>query len=449
MKYNLIIEDFGKIKNANIQMTPLTLFVGDNNAGKSYLLSLIWGLYSADDASILFRNIEELKIKEYEEIRYQLECMYRDVQKGLVVENEFRAKDMMNILNSILKNKKDIFVQNIFNYEDISIGKLEIQLEQEEQIVITANGTGDFVKFSIENNLNSIGFGREVPEHFASMILMQSILGWMLSGKMNVRNGEVIYLPAARTGFVLAKDVINKVGRKTAYDVINDGEIELSQRMQPFTKPIIQFLDALEDLSVDSKGKYEEVAEWIERAMAHGNIQYNGVSGKEIRYIPKGQKESLPLRTTSAVVTELAPLIMLLKYKREINAICYEEPEMCLHPQLQQQMGRLLIRLVNKKIAIIATTHSDIIIQHLNNVCKLKEMGTPTEVMDKLDLSEEDVIDIEDVSIYQLVDRGDYSEVEKIIPERGEFKVRTFHNALLNLLNQTSEVQEFEMEQEE
>lgn len=70
MKYNLIIEDFGKIKSARIQMNPLTLFVGDNNAGKSYLLSLIWGLYSADDMSILFRNVEKLEIKEYKKFVY-------------------------------------------------------------------------------------------------------------------------------------------------------------------------------------------------------------------------------------------------------------------------------------------------------------------------------------------------------------------------------------------
>lgn len=43
MKRKLIIEDFGKIKQAEIEISPLTLFVGDNNSGKSYLLSLIFG----------------------------------------------------------------------------------------------------------------------------------------------------------------------------------------------------------------------------------------------------------------------------------------------------------------------------------------------------------------------------------------------------------------------
>ena len=44
---------------------------------------------------------------------------------------------------------------------------------------------------------------------------------------------------------------------------------------------------------------------------------------------------------------------------------------MCLHPQLQYQMARLIIRMVNSGINIVASTHSDIIIQHINNMCQL------------------------------------------------------------------------------
>ncbi len=45
MAYKLIVENFGKINKAEIEICPLTLFVGDNNSGKSYLLSLIWALF--------------------------------------------------------------------------------------------------------------------------------------------------------------------------------------------------------------------------------------------------------------------------------------------------------------------------------------------------------------------------------------------------------------------
>ena len=76
-----------------------------------------------------------------------------------------------------------------------------------------------------------------------------------------------------------------------------------------------------------------------------------------------------------------------------MECICYEEPEMCLHPQLQLQMAKLLVRMVNKGIRVIATTHSDIIIQHINNMCQLKTVEK-NEAIEKVGLEWQDLIDI-------------------------------------------------------
>ena len=43
-KWTVCVTDFGKIKSAEVQMSPLMFFVGDNNSGKSYLMTLIYGL---------------------------------------------------------------------------------------------------------------------------------------------------------------------------------------------------------------------------------------------------------------------------------------------------------------------------------------------------------------------------------------------------------------------
>lgn len=42
--WKLEVTEYGKIKHAEIEFAPLTFFVGDNNSGKSYLLSPAWGL---------------------------------------------------------------------------------------------------------------------------------------------------------------------------------------------------------------------------------------------------------------------------------------------------------------------------------------------------------------------------------------------------------------------
>ena len=44
MYWKLKVSGYGKIEHAEIEVAPLILFVGDNNSGKSYLMSLLWGI---------------------------------------------------------------------------------------------------------------------------------------------------------------------------------------------------------------------------------------------------------------------------------------------------------------------------------------------------------------------------------------------------------------------
>ena len=43
-RWTLKLENFAKIGNAEIELSPFICFLGDNNSGKSYLMSLLWGL---------------------------------------------------------------------------------------------------------------------------------------------------------------------------------------------------------------------------------------------------------------------------------------------------------------------------------------------------------------------------------------------------------------------
>ena len=44
----LHIKGFGKVMEAAVQPAPLTLLIGDNNSGKSYIMTLLYGIMSAD-----------------------------------------------------------------------------------------------------------------------------------------------------------------------------------------------------------------------------------------------------------------------------------------------------------------------------------------------------------------------------------------------------------------
>ena len=43
-EWTLYVKNFAKIESAKVRISPLMCFVGDNNSGKSYLMSLLWGI---------------------------------------------------------------------------------------------------------------------------------------------------------------------------------------------------------------------------------------------------------------------------------------------------------------------------------------------------------------------------------------------------------------------
>ena len=107
MKYPILsIENFGKIEKAEIELAPLTFFVGDNNSGKSYLLSLIWGILNITDYKIkyLFNLNENITNSEpYKK--------YTDLLKNIKYQYKFNDDDFTNLIelyNLVLsENKKE------------------------------------------------------------------------------------------------------------------------------------------------------------------------------------------------------------------------------------------------------------------------------------------------------------------------------------------------------
>ncbi len=58
--------EYGKIKSAEIEVSPLTLFVGDNNSGKSYLMALLWGIQNLGVSELISSVLREETKLEHE-----------------------------------------------------------------------------------------------------------------------------------------------------------------------------------------------------------------------------------------------------------------------------------------------------------------------------------------------------------------------------------------------
>ena len=117
VSWKLIVEEFGKIKSAEIEIAPLTLFVGDNNSGKSYLLSLIWGIKNF----VVEDFLDYSDIYDSELMNWMTEIITTTLTAG---KCEFSLKSVENVFEQFLNQKlvtgKDEFVKKIFNSKQIA-----------------------------------------------------------------------------------------------------------------------------------------------------------------------------------------------------------------------------------------------------------------------------------------------------------------------------------------
>ncbi|MDE7476972.1 MAG: ATP-binding protein, partial [Lachnospiraceae bacterium] len=284
MNYNLIVENYGKIKSANISKKPLTLLVGDNNTGKSYLLSLIWALDSLESDSKLLEKIKNSEASEaYLKIKRKLCDYIQNTQLDSDLELMLGKEELETLTNEFMRNNKNKFVSNIFNDKNVEIGTLKIELEEGIFTNIVYEGKLEgIVRYAWDDNRRSVGVENleDVGVEAFAVFFIRRIVIWVLSKS----DEKTVYLPAARTGFMLAKDVINKVGRQETFDVMGQ-KIGNQVSLQAFTKPIIGFLNTIEELSFDVGEKYEEIVEYIEKDIIHGEVKYSNLGKREIRYV--------------------------------------------------------------------------------------------------------------------------------------------------------------------
>lgn len=441
-KWSLHVENFGKIKKADIEIAPLTFFLGDNNSGKSYIMTLIYGLLNI---RLFYENYNLcIDSREYEECESILESKFNLTDVGSNQEFELKEEELNkfeNLLNYILEKNIDKFILELFN-QNISIDKLSVHFGSDSRFRFTKRYVGDFIVINcIHSKVNVCNLqdtpNKEMLSYFICYIL-ESLLQNDFSDTMQE---NVMYMPTARTGFLLTyKSIVGQA----MHDKFN---IQ-SQEKNLLTRPIGDFLSVLSSMSVkNEKGDFADIIDFIQREMLHGKISVADLPSHDILYQPDDSEKSLPMFLSSGVVTELTPLVMLLKYC-DIQTLLIEEPEISLHPELQWKMARLMIRLVNHGVTVFVTTHSDLIIQHVNNMIKLSKVREKKGDVTISGYEEIDLINNEQVNVYQFNTTGDNrTEVQKIFCSDYGFEMMTFYNTLKQLSNEIDKIEGY-MEEE-
>ncbi|MBR0272460.1 MAG: AAA family ATPase, partial [Methanobrevibacter sp.] len=262
----------------------------------------------------------------------------------------------------------------------------------------------------------------EKDESFAEVIFMMAI-----SSIINRFNQKSYYLSAV--GNELFKDVNNVI----ANDI--NGCLNLSDVQKEL---FVNFLKLNKDID---QGPFYTLASDLEHELLGGEFQVKIDEIKEeILFVDDECEMEFELKLTSSSIRELTPRIIYLKYFLQIgDTLIIEEPEKHINPKNQLILVKYLVKAINEGLNIIITTHSDYILEKFNNFMRLGNAND--EIFEKLGYEKNNILDYENVSIYNFKKESKYSYIaEKIEINETGFDENNFYEVNNELYDESVDI---------
>lgn len=426
--YRLDVENFGPIVKASVDLRPLTVFIGPSNTGKSYLAILIYALHQCFGGSKLSYRLRSF----YSERLYYDLFALKSRRLGASAR-----KSLKNWISKIAKGESlpplpaDI-VAGIRTVLERSEG-LNRRLDEEVCRCYGIDSLGKLVRHSGSRTRANIGlsvpqasgpgavryrfeFGRSGAQSSGRIFDVGSLLtGEKVSNEYlgsadtplrqlldfeEIDNGDLeyiirsmmsrifsflfrpvrrnaYYLPADRTGVMHSHQVVvsTLIQNATTAGLRPSPDVPmLSGVLADFLNKLIGMSGTRERLRRKPR---PHLATLLEGNILAGKVQLHlsETGYPNFAYRPNGWKDDLPLMRASSMVSELAPIVLYLRYVvRAGDVLIIEEPEAHLHPAMQAAFARELARLVRSGIRIIMTTHSEWILEQIGNLVRLSKL---------------------------------------------------------------------------
>ena len=407
-------KNLGNVREGEIELRPLTVFIGPNNTGKTYCAYNIYGIFDEGIINImkedfeinsLDESINNLKEKGY--VKINIKEILREYSEKILNKScdvfskkllykfmQTKKKDLFydtRLEINMSKNDIEYIVSKVNNIKlESKIGKgenetiLNITKDKNEKEMIICLNAKDKEDEKFINELFEIG------------IINKIILDVIIENMYKSIRSNIFVLPAERTTLVSVYKYLGKKGNKLAdkiFDTILEDVEEkhfkelieslMISSYYKYPKPIKDFIKFLENLDELSK-RFEEDNEWrsdrkefielaerIEEEILGGKIKlvkYEEIATPTLEFEYKEGK-SIEMHLTSSMVKELTGLVLYFKYLAVDNGLLIiDEPEMNLHPEAQVKLLEILTMAVNRGLKIIITTHSPYITDQLTNL---------------------------------------------------------------------------------
>ena len=398
LKIQLAVENFGPIEKADIDLRPLTVFVGESNTGKTYLAALIYALHRTYGGLSRIPWLNSVNRSRYFSISslYSTLGSFLDEQVSGTPEkqkeNPLKFSDlplgMRDRLNTELANH-EIFreelkrcfdlksVSNLIRFTSNSSNgiKVLLQVNEDNQILWSVDIQGSGPSIGVHGYVNKdLVLRTDFNPEFEKLLSIDNFFDFSHLFKTEI--GDSYYLPAARSGIMQSHGVIasSLVDLSTRVGLERFPEIPtFSGMIADFLKQIIRYNEP----DVPASGM-TEIAKILENNLLRGEIEVRRLAGMgypEVLYRPRNAEQTLRMSQSSSMVSELAPLVLYLRgIVNPGDTLIIEEPESHLHPRAQTKIAITLARLVRAGVRVIITTHSDWLLEQIGNLVREGEM---------------------------------------------------------------------------
>lgn len=415
----ITVKNFGPIREAkNVEIGPMTIFVGPSNTGKSYLAMLIYSIHEvlADDffhwgLNHPFNNSEKRYDERLDRLRHAPKSAIDEI-KNIYFEwaqavSDAWKKQMVYCFGE--EGKKLIEENSMYEDFSVKISDLENQIsldlcapKRSKIVLLKCRKIYDDINIYLPGSIEEIeGYESDSQKGKAYIDLhrhvfhesifrpfQKSFLSWKPSECLL----DAYYLPAVRGGIMqshrtLVSTLIERVPVAGLTDTI---PIPLFNGvLSDFMMNLIRISSGgLESWS--PRGRYrtgeskrhvfysqyqdtlDEISNKMERDIVAGQIEIERSEAQypdfRYKFTREGKKYDLPLMSASSSVSELAPISLFIRhYLCPNDLFVVEEPEAHLHPGAQREISEVLVKLVNVGVNVLVTTHSDNILEQISN----------------------------------------------------------------------------------
>jgi predicted ATPase len=444
------IRNLGVVEKAEIDLKPLTVFIGRNGEGKTwaaYTLSAILGLpgggnylkaYFDGKTQQAYPIIDSALQQLLDEGNAQIDMIEFANDCAEIYINDV-ARLAPNWMRSFMATERADFenLQVDFKLEETKLKLVErIKLVSVQREI--SLGLLNSVKESGETILYFyLGGGKglkKLPKKAIKRFVIQEIFQML----HRAFYACIHIFPTERTTFITlpfsafrVKEIIDEEPLKQT------DKSEFEGRKTSLVEPVKRFLDMIilsslikEDREKEIKEnplleEYVKLADFLEKEILQGEVGFETISElrKELLFQPK-ESTKLEMPIVSSMVKELAPLVLCLRYLVKPNELLIiDEPEMNLHPAAQVEIAEFLAMLVNAGLHVLITTHSPYIVDHLANLMQAAKHEDPDSIKKMFYLERTDAfISQEKVSVYLFED----GTAKNIISEEGTINWETF-----------------------